>query len=113
MTDFHTQLHEVGPVDQAEQGLWRGERDCDQLLFALPNNNIAGQQQSDIGVCTKRLVGDPRIADTENSITTLVNGKLLFKDRLQVDIGDDSKSLLLQFSHEHVQGVIEIRSELY
>jgi hypothetical protein len=82
------------------------------LVFGLPNNNIARQQQSDIRIGPQCLVCDPRIADAENPITAFVNGQLLFEYCLQVDIADDSKSLFLQLPREHVHSTIEIRPEL-
>jgi hypothetical protein len=113
LANLHRQLHEIRPINQAQQRFWSRKSNRDQFVFGLPNDDVARQQQSNVRIGAQCLVRDPRIADAENPITAFVNGKLLFEYRLHVDVADYSKPLFLQLARKQLQGMIEIRPVLY
>ena len=62
----------------------------------LVDDDVAGQQQPQIGLDLERRVGELRVAGSEDHVRPAVDAELLLHRLLDVDLGDDAEALGLE-----------------
>src|SRR5690606_6812003 len=77
LPDFLRELANVHVLDKLQNGFRIHERNGDVAVLLLAYDDIARQQQTDVGLRLDRAMGERRIARAENLVRATVDAKLL------------------------------------
>lgn len=78
-----------------QDGLRVHEIDADLAVLQLPHHDIARQEQADLRVRIERSMGERGVAGPENSVRAALDTELGLEGRLDVDVAQDTESLLV------------------
>src|SRR5690606_13763025 len=94
--DLLRELADLRPIDEPKDGLRIHERDGYRAVALLAHDNIARQQQADIGLGLDRSMREWRIARAENLVGPALDAELALERLLDVDLGQHTKAFRLQ-----------------
>lgn len=101
----------LSPWHQREHRHQVHEGDDEAAVGLFANDDVAGQQQADVGLGLQRAVRRRRVAGAEDPVRPPVDTELRFHRGLHVDLGEHAEALVLQRRPRPPVGFLEVHVE--
>src|SRR3972149_3718097 len=107
------QRGDVRSAANRELSLGREERDGRGAVVILVDNNIAGKQQPDLRLFKKGARSQMRVACAQDHIAPKIQIEFLLHCSLDVDLGENAETVLLQLLGRFDYGLVERKVRLH
>lgn len=106
--DLGRDVVECGVLRDTDQLLWIDGTYHDVAVVRLIDGHVTWEQCPKIGLSGEPLVGDRRVAGTENPILVDVDIELFLQCCLDLEITEDAEAFVLQGSRDSSDSVVEL-----
>ncbi len=95
-------------IDDLEHLLGLGDGHDNGMVILLENDHVAGQQETYAQLSAQGLMGERRIAGSENAIISKIDIQLLFQGRLNVYLRENSEAFLFQGFSDSLNRIFKV-----